>query len=641
MGIRSKLLLPLLLAIGLFAAVLHFHWAPDDLNRRQNTFMEHQHDVIKAMEGELIRLLLADDIAALRTSLAQHMQARAQYWRQLILLDNNGRRLYPRDEPVAHEGEHNLSLRRELQWDDSPVASLILTVDWSEQRAAAHDLISQLKFYVLAILGGVIGIGTLWQSTLIHRPLVRLEHVATRLAQGDFEAQLPNAGRDELGRLNHAFDSMRISLLKSQHSLQKAARIANESDIRQRAIFNNVAEGIIIVNDYGDITSCNPAAQEIFGYSNHQLVGKNITLLLTQYDDQPLDGNTPLYLDDASGQLVDAKGRKSDDAIISLELAISPMEVSQQHYYTVVVRDISARKAAEEHIRKLNEELEQRVCQRTADLQNANETLQSSLAQLRDTQKQLVQSAKMGALGSLVAGVADEVNTPVGVGVTAASHLESTANRYMELYNNGKLTRGDFEKFLTSTRESSHMILTNLQYAGQSIKSFKQIAVDQTSEEKRDIKVKEYITETLRSLHPELKKTQHTIELNCPDQLTLFNYPGALSHILTHLIMNSLTHGFEGMASGAITIDVLPFTDRIHLRYSDNGKGIDPDSLNKIFNPFFSTKDGSGLGLHIVHNIVTQTLGGQIDCRSAPGEGTTFDIIIPEEHAIALTAGSK
>ncbi len=258
--------------------------------------------------------------------------------------------------------------------------------------------------------------------------------------------------------------------------------------------------------------------------------------------------------------------------------------------------------------------------------------LQESLEQLRRTQVQLVESEKMAALGGLVAGVAHEINTPVGVGVTAASHLAMKVQEYKEHYENGQMTRGDFEVFLETAAESSDMILTNLCRAANLIRSFKQIAVDQSSEELRHFQIKPYLDDVLQSLAPKFKRTQHTMTVHCADELEVYSYPGAFSQIITNLLMNSLKHGFEDKENGEIIIDISQQNEKILFKYSDNGKGIKPEHLKKIFDPFFTTKrgqGGTGLGMHVVYGLVNQTLSGQIECTSTPGEGTTFKLWIP------------
>jgi len=276
-------------------------------------------------------------------------------------------------------------------------------------------------------------------------------------------------------------------------------------------------------------------------------------------------------------------------------------------------------------LRELNENLEHKVEERTAELQE-------SLDRLKQTQNQLVESEKMAALGGLVAGVAHEINTPVGIGVTAASHLEERTKKFSEIYKSGKLARSDFESFISVAQESSKMILSNMNRAADLIQSFKQVAVDQSSEEMRTFKVKEYVEEILMSLHPKFKSTNHEIILNCPEEFSLTSYPGALSQIITNFLMNSLKHGFEGVDSGKVTIDITKTDNTVHLLYQDTGKGIPKKNLNKIFDPFFTTKrgqGGSGLGMHIVYNLITQTLGGEIKCSSIEGEGTKFELTIP------------
>ncbi len=290
------------------------------------------------------------------------------------------------------------------------------------------------------------------------------------------------------------------------------------------------------------------------------------------------------------------------------------------------------RRLAEEQVCCLNEELEARVARRTEELGVANQELNQALEGLRQTQHQLVQSEKMAALGSLVAGVAHEINTPVGVGVTAASHLDQKTQDIAKRYAEGAITRADLEEYLGLSSEATSMILTNLDRAANLIKSFKQVAVDQVSEECRTFNVKTYVEEILLSLRPKLKKTKLHVELRCDPELTIYSFPGAFSQILTNFIINSLKHAYDEGDAGTLTIDIVASGETLTLTYSDDGKGMPPEHLAKAFEPFFTTargKGGSGLGLSIVYNIVAQTLGGRILCTSHPGQGTTLTVTIP------------
>ena len=286
----------------------------------------------------------------------------------------------------------------------------------------------------------------------------------------------------------------------------------------------------------------------------------------------------------------------------------------------------------DQQLQQLNSELEIKVDERTEALQIANASLKESLSELEQTQDQLVQSEKMAALGELVAGVAHEINTPVGVAVTAASHFGMLVEQHVELYRKGALSRGDFENFLKKTSEIADMVLANLQRAADLISSFKQLAVDQSSDERRSFNLKNYIQETLTSLRPKFKGTQHCVDVNCPDDLELNGHPGAVSQILTNLLMNSLIHGFEDIEEGRICIDVAIEEGDVLISYRDNGKGIDAAHIKKIFNPFFTTRrgqGGSGLGMNIVYNLATQTLGGSIACESVVGQGVEFKWTMP------------
>lgn len=298
---------------------------------------------------------------------------------------------------------------------------------------------------------------------------------------------------------------------------------------------------------------------------------------------------------------------------------------SHKSYYPVLQQKI-------EELRNLNEELERRVEDRTARLLEANRALEESLATLKMTQEQLIQSEKMAALGGLVAGVAHEINTPIGVGVTTASYLELKTRELAGLFAAGSARRSDLEKYMNTAIEASTLILNNLNRAANLVKSFKQVAVDQAAEKYRRFNLHEYIHQVLLSLHPSYKKTSHQITIKCPEELSLYSDPGAFSQIITNLVTNSLIHGFEGIEEGRIVMEFSVLEDRLLFRYSDNGIGMQAKDVKRIFDPFFTTKrsrGGSGLGMHIVYNLVTRSLDGKIACDSAPGQGIRFTVTIP------------
>ena len=329
--------------------------------------------------------------------------------------------------------------------------------------------------------------------------------------------------------------------------------------------------------------------------------------------------------------------KDGETRILSMSTSLIRNKHGEPDGFRGVARDDTARKRAEEKIRQMNDELERRVEKRTAQLNETNLALKQSLATVKKTQDKLVHTEKMASLGSLVAGVAHEINTPVGIGVTASSLLEDKTRQINSLHASGKMKHSDLEKYLKAANDASASILLNMNQAADLIRSFKQVAVDQSNEERRSFRVKEYINNVLLSLRPKLKKTNHHVQVECPDNLKINSYPGALSQIVTNLVMNSLLHGFSGIDRGEIQIKFSKTDADYLLTYSDNGVGMDANTCRNIFDPFFTTKrasGGTGLGMHIVFNLVTQTLSGKINCKSEPGKGTFYAIKIPSEQEI-------
>jgi signal transduction histidine kinase len=240
----------------------------------------------------------------------------------------------------------------------------------------------------------------------------------------------------------------------------------------------------------------------------------------------------------------------------------------------------------------------------------------------------------MAALGSLVAGIAHEINTPIGTALTSASYLAERSKEFGQLFESGQLKRSDLTRYLGLANETSRLMLTNIERAVELVQSFKQIAVDQTSSERRRFDLKTYIGEVLLSLRPRLRRSKVTVEVDCPENLEVDGFPGALSHVVTNFVLNSLLHAFEPDQPGHIGVEVKQTAENeVQLRYSDDGTGIPAEIIGRIFEPFFTTRrgsGGSGLGLHIVYNMVTRNLAGKLKVQSAVGKGTTFELRFPQ-----------
>ena len=310
-------------------------------------------------------------------------------------------------------------------------------------------------------------------------------------------------------------------------------------------------------------------------------------------------------------------------ADVLAELNISPAALKEKVDYYQEREDLYKKNA---------NDLKSQVEKQTTELKATNDHLLKTLIELNETQESLAEADKMAALGGLVAGVAHEINTPLGISITAVSHLDDSAQQFKSKFESGQLTKPDFLKFIETSDESIRILINNTGKAAELIKSFKQVAVDQSSEGKRAFDLKIYLDEILLSLKPKIKHSLHQIEVNCDKGIQINSYPGALSQIVTNLITNSLMHAFEKGVNGKIAINASTENDKVLLVYKDNGKGMSEDVLEHLFEPFFTTKrgsGGSGLGAHIMYNLVVQKLQGSIQCKSVLGEGVEYSISFP------------
>ncbi len=269
---------------------------------------------------------------------------------------------------------------------------------------------------------------------------------------------------------------------------------------------------------------------------------------------------------------------------------------------------------------------------RAAQVEVQNNKLNSAIGQLKEAQKILVESEKNAALGRLVAGVAHEVNTPLGMTVTAVSYLEELTKKIQASFDGKSLSISEMSKFLNETQESISIANINCQRAAVIINNFKQIAADQTAFDYHDVNLYSYLDQVVKSVTPEFKKRPISVENVCNPEIKIFTLPGALAQIITNLIMNSLIHAYEQEQEGIIKISAKQKNDRVFISYQDYGKGISKENVIKLYEPFFTTNrsgGGTGLGMHIVFNLITNALQGNIACHSEIGFGTRFEIDIP------------
>ncbi len=270
------------------------------------------------------------------------------------------------------------------------------------------------------------------------------------------------------------------------------------------------------------------------------------------------------------------------------------------------------------------------------ELVQRNQALGDALANLQAAQGELVRQERLASLGALVAGVAHEINTPLGVCVTATSHLEEELQVALNAKARGPLSEELLSQFFESATDAVRILKSNTQRAAKLINSFKQVSVDQASGEMRTVNLAEYLNEVLATLRPNLKNKPVSVNISCPPDFIIDTYPGALAQVITNLVMNSVIHGFEGRGRGAISIVASRDGDNLALKYADDGNGTDETGLKKIFDPFYTTtrgSGGSGLGAHIVYNLITGPLGGRVQVSSAPNQGLHFDIRMPVKLA--------
>jgi len=356
----------------------------------------------------------------------------------------------------------------------------------------------------------------------------------------------------------------------------------------------------------------------IFSIEPEDAIGRTTTDIMSRYGARKTDENDRRILETGQElgfyeeEYIDSSGRMRQWLVNKLPLRGSDGRIKQ---IVTVALDIGERKRSEQEMRK------------------ARDAAEAALKHLRETQASLIEAEKLAALGRLVAGVAHEVNNPVGISLTVASSLERKVALFAEQVARGELRRSALNEFVEATRSASAQLVSNLNRAAELIQSFKQVAADRSYSDQRTFNLADLTDQVVMSLRPGIRKQNLTLTVECEPDLIMNSYPGPYGQVLTNLFLNSVAHAFPGGAAGEVCIRAKASgDDHVEVVYSDNGCGMSPEIRRRAFDPFFTTRrddGGTGLGLHIVYSIVTGRLGGQIQLDSEPGKGTRIQMVLP------------
>lgn len=418
-------------------------------------------------------------------------------------------------------------------------------------------------------------------------------------------------------------------MIASSRSRTLAGRLSAALD-EQRAFQDSASVGIALFA-HGIIMRCNRGMEEIMAYPPGQLAGRPTRILARAHADPfALDPHTRRW----QGELELVCKDGSTIWCLVNGKALDAHDLSKGGVW--VVQDIRDRKHAEAALVHARDGLQHSLAelgQQKATVEAAHRDLSAVLATLKQAQTNLVTSEKMASLGALVAGIAHELNTPIGNSLLSATALADLVSDFEEKYAAGGIKRSALEAHLADTRLACTIMTTSLRRAADLITSFKQVAVDQTSDQRRSFDLCDVVRDTLATYAAQLRRAGCATRVDAPAPLMLDSYPGSVGQVLSNLISNALLHAFEGHRGAHIVISAhAPQGGEVYLVFSDDGAGMAPKVLHQVFDPFFTTKmgqGGSGLGMNIVYNIVTGMLGGSIEIDSAPGKGTSVSIKLP------------
>ncbi len=525
-----------------------------------------------------------------------------------------------------------LHARSPLLLADNRIGSINFGLTTRDLRRARDEVLAQSC--VIALLGFALGVGMFYVFTRgIGRRLQALTDDARQMAQGDYSRALAVHGDDEIAVFTRTLNTMSAALRERIAALEQSQRRLSESEARFKTLFDMAPLPLTVSDRDGRIVAANRALVHTFGKPAANLIGKRSDEVPFWASAMERERIWQIYRDEGAVHGAIAGVLLPDGSVGSVAIWSSSLTLDGNGAIIWALLDLSEELNAKRELKDLNYSLESRVRERSAALERANADLSAALQTLQHTQDELLASEKMASLGSLVAGIAHELNTPIGNSLLASSALRDRVQHFERHVAAGALRRSELSAHLQEVATASELISGSLHKAAELISSFKQIAVDQTNDQRRAFDLLAAVQDTIATYMPRLRRVPCEVVLQIPAGLVLDSYPGGLYQILNNLINNALNHAFEKRHGGEIVVRAeLKDEDMVELQFNDDGCGMTEEVQRRVFDPFFTTKmgqGGTGLGMNIVYNIVTGVLGGRIAVDSAPGAGTSIRMVFP------------
>lgn len=559
-----------------------------------------------------------------------------------VTVTDEYREVFVRRQNRSPEVDQVLREERDIHYNGTRIGHLTVELTTTRIETELRNNLLKLVAAIVAQVGISFALIWLLFNYRIVRPLQHLKEGALRLADGNLDQPLRWHRSDEIGSLAGGLDTMRAKLAallaeRDQKNIalhqELADRLRTEqalllSEAKFSAIFDSspVAMTVSAMGKNFALQDMNSAWTTLFCRERSAMLGtsgesngmwKNLEERRIALDNLAQAGEIT--------RRVTWMSRGNGQSDILCEVSGKVIALGDEPLLILTYEDITAKHQYEADILALNASLEERVALRTQELSSA-------LEHLTTAQAELVRTEKMAALGSLVAGIAHELNTPIGNSLTVASTLQDQSKAFVSDLARG-LTRSRLDEYVATIQEGAGILMRGLRHAADLVSSFKQVAVDQTSVNRRQFDLCETVLEILLTMGPAIRKTHHTVECTIAKGILLESYPGPFGQVLTNLVNNALLHAFEGGAQGKITIAAATRgADQVEVTVQDDGTGIPESNLSRVFDPFFTTKlgkGGSGLGLNIVYNLVHEALGGTITVANTPGSGACFTVLIP------------